>query len=146
MKLTLNDIKSLAAKGKIRGYKEGVQVSRKNILQENGKNIPTGKGAKQKAWIRDQLLQFCERRNFELAEEYQFHPVRKWRFDFAIVNLKVAVEYEGIFSEKSRHTTVTGFTGDATKYNTAVADGWDVYRLTAKNYKSLTEIIEKWEN
>ncbi len=27
--------------------------------------------------------------------EYRFHPVRKWRFDFALLNQKVAIEFEG---------------------------------------------------
>lgn len=59
---------------------------------------------------------------------------RKWRFDFAIPELKLAFEYEGIFSAKARHTTVKGYMGDCEKYNTAVLLGWKVLRFTAGNF------------
>lgn len=80
----------------------------------------------------------------EFLEEYQFHDTRKWRFDFAIVEKKIAIEYEGIFGKgKSRHTTVSGYTADAEKYNAAAADGWKVFRYTAKNYKNIIEDLNK---
>lgn len=69
--------------------------------------------------------------------ELKFHSKRKFRFDisFSIESLKVAVEYEGIMSKKARHTTVTGYTNDCTKYNLAQIDGWRVLRYTTINYK-----------
>lgn len=72
------------------------------------------------------------------VEEYRFHKTRRWRFDFAIPERKIAIEYEGIHSKKSRHTTVTGYTKDAEKYNAAAKEGWTVLRYTAKTY---TEVI-----
>lgn len=63
--------------------------------------------------------------------EHRFHPTRRWRFDYAWPALKVAVEYEGIFAQKSRHTTATGYANDAEKYSTAAALGWCVIRVTA---------------
>jgi hypothetical protein len=74
--------------------------------------------------------------------EYRFHPTRKWAFDFAVPALKVAFEYEGIFSKKSRHTTVSGYTGDIEKYNAAAIDGWTVIRATAATMKSGTALID----
>ena len=68
--------------------------------------------------------------------EYRFHATRKWAFDFAVPALKVAFEYEGIFSKKSRHTTVSGYTGDIEKYNAAAIDGWTVIRATAASFKA----------
>jgi len=54
--------------------------------------------------------------NIEHICEFQFHPVRFFRFDIAIPSLKVAIEYEGIMTikggTKSRHTTVTGHSTD----------------------------------
>lgn len=76
----------------------------------------------------------------EYVEELQFHPKRKWRFDWAIPSLMLAIEYEGVFNAKkgkSRHTTVMGYTGDCDKYNAAVKLGWRVLRYTAKNYQDL---------
>ena len=76
-------------------------------------------------------------------QEYKFHPMRKWRFDFAIPEKKLALEYEGIFGGgKSRHTTVSGYTGDAEKYNEAAKLGWKVLRYTAKSYGKLIEDLK----
>lgn len=81
--------------------------------------------------------------NLEVVAEYKFHDKRKWRFDWAIPSLKIAIEYEGLFSAKSRHTTPTGFTNDCTKYNNAAANGWAVLRFTSLNEIEAKEIIEK---
>ena len=64
--------------------------------------------------------------------EYKFHPVRKWRFDFAWLSVKIAVEIEGgnFSSGKSRHTTGKGYENDCEKYNAAGCLGWIVFRLT----------------
>lgn len=69
----------------------------------------------------------------EPAEEVRFHPERKWRFDLAFPDLKVAVEYEGGTwgAALSRHTTAQGFRGDAEKYAEAAIAGWIVVRVTA---------------
>jgi very-short-patch-repair endonuclease len=66
----------------------------------------------------------------ELAREHAFHPIRKWRFDFAHVPSKVAIELEGGTWSASRHTTGAGFRRDCEKYNAAVLAGWRVFRLT----------------
>lgn len=65
------------------------------------------------------------------VKEHRFHDTRRWRFDYAFPDIKLAVEYEGIFSGKSRHTTLKGYDGDAEKYNEAVLLGWRVLRVTA---------------
>lgn len=65
--------------------------------------------------------------------EHAFHPERKWRFDMAIPEYKIAVEYEGVVAKKSRHTTIKGYTEDCEKYNEAQQLGWRVIRVTAKN-------------
>lgn len=98
--------------------------------------------SREKAWINEQLMEFTEVRCLKLKREYKFHYARAWRFDWAIPALKIAIEYEGIFSEKSRHTTHSGFTGDTDKYNDAQGLGWTVYRYTAMNYESLTSDLQ----
>lgn len=81
------------------------------------------------------------------VEELQFHESRKFRFDWAIPSLKIAIEFEGVMSKKSRHTTVTGYSRDCTKYNEAQKLGWIVLRYTVINYKDfvndLNEILCK---
>ena len=75
--------------------------------------------------------------------EYRFDEVRMFRFDWAIPSLNLGIEYEGVFSTKSRHTTVNGFSEDCTKYNLAIANGWKVLRYTALNYLNLEKDLEK---
>lgn len=79
----------------------------------------------------------------DFVQEFCFHPKRKWRFDLAIPEHKIACEYEGLMSAKSRHTTVTGFSGDAEKYNEAVILGWRVLRYTALNYQNMRNDLEQ---
>lgn len=73
----------------------------------------------------------------DFIQEYKFLDNRKFRFDFAIVENKIAIEYEGILSYKSRHTSVTGYSKDCEKYNLAVINGWRVLRYTALNISNL---------
>ena len=82
----------------------------------------------------------------DYVAEHKFHEVRKFRFDWAIIDLKIAVEYEGIYSKKSRHTTVSGYTGDIEKYNLALTSGWKVLRYTASNYNNFENDLRKLIN
>jgi very-short-patch-repair endonuclease len=63
--------------------------------------------------------------------EYPFHPTRKWRFDFAWPDLKLAVEVEGQTWHAGRHTRGSGFEKDCEKYAEAAILGWRVIRVTA---------------
>lgn len=55
---------------------------------------------------------------------------RKWEFDFAWPDVKVALEVEGgTKSGKSRHSKGQGFVNDCEKYNAATLAGWKVYRV-----------------
>lgn len=62
--------------------------------------------------------------------EYLFHPTRRWRFDYAIPSLQIAVEIEGGIWSRGRHINPVGFLKDMEKYNTATAMGWRVLRTT----------------
>ena len=71
--------------------------------------------------------------------EYYFHPKRRWRFDFAFVDLKLAVEVEGITyygknrngsMKLGRHQTSKGIEEDMIKYGEAMKLGWSVYRCS----------------
>lgn len=75
--------------------------------------------------------------------EFRFDEVRKFRFDWAIPSKKIAIEFEGIMSKKSRHTTVTGYSKDAEKYNIATTLGWKVLRYTVMNYLNLEQDLMK---
>lgn len=68
--------------------------------------------------------------------EYRFHDVRRWRFDFAWPELRVAVEVDGGTWAAGRHNRGAGFEGDAEKLNAATALGWRVFRYTATRVRS----------
>lgn len=68
--------------------------------------------------------------------EHLFHPKRRWRFDFAFPDVKLAVEIEGgVWMKKSRHTSPRGFMGDIEKYNEATNLGWRLLRFTPEQVK-----------
>jgi len=64
--------------------------------------------------------------------EHQFHPDRKWRFDYAWSGTKVALEVEGGVWTAGRHVRGKGFLGDVEKYNEAGRLGWIVLKTTPK--------------
>lgn len=68
--------------------------------------------------------------------EFRFHPVRKWRFDFAWPAYMIAVEIEGAVWSGGRHTRGKGFTEDCHKYNQATHLGWRIYRFTTEMVNS----------
>ncbi len=65
--------------------------------------------------------------------EYQFHPKRRWRFDHAWVEYKIALEIDGGAWSNGRHTRGKGFLGDMEKLNEAVISGWRVLRCTPQH-------------
>lgn len=70
------------------------------------------------------------------VSEYRFHPVRRWRFDWAWPSLKVALEVEGGVFVKGRHSRGAGMVKDMEKYNAAAALGWRLVRVTPKQVRS----------
>ena len=62
--------------------------------------------------------------------EHRFHAERKWRFDFAWPDLKVALEVEGGIWTGGRHTRGAGFLKDMDKYSEAAILGWCILRVT----------------
>lgn len=84
------------------------------------------------------------------AREYRFHDTRRWRFDFAWPDIKLAVEVEGVVwkGKGGRHQRADGMTADCQKYGAAMELGWDVYRCTQKmveNGQALNTIEKLWQ-
>jgi hypothetical protein len=77
--------------------------------------------------------------------EYRFHPVRRWRFDYAWPSKFVALEVEGGIYVQGRHTRGAGFKNDMEKYNEAAAMGWRLLRFTPSELKTLAtlELIKR---
>lgn len=83
------------------------------------------------------------------VREHRFHPKRRYRFDFAWPDVKLAAEVEGVTYEGNgkdtrlggRHVSPKGFEDDAEKYNEAAILGWRVLRLTGKMIKKGQALI-----
>lgn len=74
----------------------------------------------------------------KLVDEYQFHPARQWRFDYAIPTCKVAIEVEGaLWRSTGRHSSDNGILRDMQKYNEAAAAGWLVIRVQPQDLLSV---------
>lgn len=75
--------------------------------------------------------QYCRSRGLPSpVPEFVFAPPRKFRFDWAWIEQKVALEVEGAVWVQGRHTRGSGFLKDIDKYNRAVVLGWRVVRCT----------------
>lgn len=62
--------------------------------------------------------------------EYDFHPTRNWRFDYAIIDYKIAIEQDGGVWTGGRHTNPIGYQKDLEKFNEAAAMGWLILKFT----------------
>ena len=62
--------------------------------------------------------------------EYRFHPVRRWRFDYALPELKIGLEIDGAVFTQGRHTRGAGVEKDMEKLNEAAILGWRVLRVS----------------
>jgi len=81
--------------------------------------------------------------------ELRFHPSRRWRFDYAWPDYRVALELEGGAWVRGRHTRGKGFLNDCEKYNSAVMLGWKLVRIptdwvgTGYIVEVLQELLDK---
>lgn len=74
------------------------------------------------------LEMLCKAEGIKLTPEHRFHPKRRWRFDYADLEHKIAIELEGGVWIRGRHNRAAGYRADTIKYNQATALGWKVLR------------------
>ena len=67
--------------------------------------------------------------------EHRFHPKRRWRFDLAWIDKKLAVEVDGGTWTNGRHVRGKGYQNDCIKYGAAMELGWNIYRCTGDMVK-----------
>ena len=128
-------------------------------LQKNGLNIsgmtplvPPALKAKSAVSFKNKPKALCDIEQLlyilgvKYETEYPFLEGRKYRFDIAIPDYRIGIEYEGLMSDKSRHTTVQGYSGDCTKYNLAQIAGWRVLRYTTINANEFIHDLKKMIN
>jgi hypothetical protein len=75
-----------------------------------------------------QMFMLARRHALLGIREHRFHSERRWRFDCAIPELKLAVEYQGglYMARRGGHQTAKGMRNDWEKFNEAQIAGWTV--------------------
>lgn len=68
--------------------------------------------------------------------EYRFDEARKWRFDFAWPDRKLAVEIQGGTWNAGKHGRGSGIEKDAEKLSAAAIAGWRVLLVTGNQVRS----------
>ena len=76
----------------------------------------------------------------EPVAEFRFHPLRKWRFDFAWPDALLALEVDGGLFTAGRHTRGAGTEGDHEKFNEAAVLGWRILRVVPRKLCTMATV------
>lgn len=113
-------------------YKKMVKTTR----PEGRSKRPKVKGEKIPNEFEAKLARELKTLKIEFEQEFEFHPKRKWRADFHLIDKKILVEVEGGIWSGGRHTRGKGYLGDMEKYNAATMMGFQVIRFSTDQVKS----------
>ena len=113
-------------------YKKLYGNSRKNVTKSNRKRRSTKIESIGESLLATQLKAL----RIAFEQEFKFHPKRKWRADFHLVEKMILVEVEGGIWSGGRHTRGKGYLGDMEKYNAATVMGYRVIRFSTEQVKS----------
>lgn len=112
--------------------------------------------SKEKLALDKLIRDYCANWNFTVQAEFIFHPVRKWRLDWYVPEVKVGIEFQGLDlghakNLKNGHQTAVGRTNDCQKANQAQILGITILQYTALNdqWKEFAEdfwaIVKAWQ-
>ena len=69
--------------------------------------------------------------------EVRFHGTRQWRFDWAYLDRKIAIEYQGgNYTGRGGHNTVKGLRNDYAKFTEASLLGWTLILIDSETVAS----------
>lgn len=88
--------------------------------------------------------------DIDLYSEYRFAKSRRFRFDFAHLESKVAIELQGgIFNPNTRHINGAALLKEHEKLNLAALHGWRLFYVSTKTvnnetiYKQIATAIQQ---
>jgi len=113
-------------------YKKMVKATR----SKGRSTRPKVKGEKIPNEFEAKLARELQALKIKFEQEFYFHPERKWRADFHLIDKKILVEVEGGIWSGGRHTRGKGYIGDMEKYNAATMMGFQVIRFSTDQVKS----------
>ena len=70
------------------------------------------------------------------AREHRFHATRRWRFDLAYPDCRLAIEIDGGCYTGGRHVQGAGVRADCEKFAVAQGLGWRVLRVLPEHVRS----------
>jgi very-short-patch-repair endonuclease len=85
-----------------------------------------------KSRLEETLAVLLRHEGVAYEREYRFDDKRRWRFDFAFPDKRLAVEIDGGTWVRGRHQRPEGYERDCEKLNAAALAGWRVLRFTGK--------------
>ena len=97
----------------------------------------------------NQLLEYhLKELGLAFTPEFRFSKTRRWRFDYLINDLNLAIEIEGAVFAGGRHTRGKGFEADCVKYNTATMMGYRVLRFSSTQVQRgiAKAFLAQWQN
>lgn len=101
---------------------------------------------KQRSHLEERFLQMwnaCD--GYSLEREVRVCDYRKFRFDFAHIPTRTAIEIEGGTWVMGGHSTGAGIARDCEKSFIAITEGWTMFRLTKEMIDiSHIEKIIRW--
>ena len=74
--------------------------------------------------------------------ELRFHAQRKWRFDYAWPEARVALECQGGIFSKGRHTRGAALLKEWDKLNTAAVMGWRILYCQPSDLMTLKLVMQ----
>ena len=113
-------------------YKKMVKATR----SKGRSTRPKVKGEKVQNEFEAKLARELKTLKIKFEQEFYFHPDRKWRADFHLIDKKILVEVEGGIWSGGRHTRGKGYLRDLEKYNAATMMGFQVIRFSTDQVKS----------
>ena len=113
-------------------YKKMVKATRSKGCSTR----PKVKGEKVPNEFEAKLARELKTLKIKFEQEFYFHPDRKWRADFHLIDKKILVEVEGGIWSGGRHTRGKGYLRDLEKYNAATMMGFQVIRFSTDQVKS----------
>lgn len=87
-------------------------------------------------------LMLSQQLKTQVLKELQFDAKRKFRFDYAIPECRLAIEIDGgaFIEGGGRHNRAQGFIKDMEKMNLAAAQGWRVMHFTPQQQYSMLTV------
>lgn len=116
----------------------------KSTEKVTGSKIAKSKTSKKKNDHRENAIHAAlNQANIKHERGYIFHPTRKWKFDFALPEYKIAVEYEGGTYSGGGHTRGAHYWSDCIKYREAALLGWVVLRYVCNDLDKKVQKTKK---